>query len=121
MCSQDTLKETQHVPLLHVLDAWFVPGGRFATKQMSFLECLAKVAYRRYLCTAAYEDAKGHLPRSSEIYGEENSAPNDDGTWQGDRVLTNQILQLRDTLWYYEMCKAISDGDIGRVVEVIKV
>lgn len=88
---------------------------------MSFLERLAKVAYRRYLCTAAYEDAKGHLPRSSEIYGEENSVPKDDGMWQGDQVLTNQVLQLRDTLWYYEMCKAISDGDIGRVVEVIKV
>lgn len=41
--------------------------------------------------------------------------------WVGDRQLANVILWMRDGGWYWELCHAISDGDIGHVVEVLKV
>ncbi|KAF9021243.1 hypothetical protein BDZ89DRAFT_930664, partial [Hymenopellis radicata] len=39
----------------------------------------------------------------------------------GDRVLANSILFCRDFLWWLELSYAVSDGDIGRVMEVLKV
>ncbi|KAF4575304.1 hypothetical protein EYR36_006663 [Pleurotus pulmonarius] len=120
-CSNELLNATRRFSLLHVLDTLFTTNGRFARKPVTFLESLAKVAYRRYLCTAAYEDSKGHLPRSREVYDEDALTLPDDQDWRGDRVLANQILRLRDSLWYYKMCNAVSDGDIGRVAEVIKI
>ncbi|KAJ7218595.1 hypothetical protein GGX14DRAFT_390366 [Mycena pura] len=39
----------------------------------------------------------------------------------GDRVLANSILFLRDFMLFEEFSEALSDGDIGRVHEVLKV
>ncbi|KAJ8095459.1 hypothetical protein PM082_023229 [Marasmius tenuissimus] len=39
----------------------------------------------------------------------------------GDQTLANEIHFMRVTFWYLEMCAAISEGDIGRVMEIIKV
>ncbi|KAJ7053994.1 hypothetical protein C8F01DRAFT_919914, partial [Mycena amicta] len=39
----------------------------------------------------------------------------------GDRVLANLIIFRRDYLLYYELTKAVSDGDTGRVLEALKV
>ncbi|KAF9488156.1 hypothetical protein BDN71DRAFT_1513309 [Pleurotus eryngii] len=123
-CSKADLTASQQYPLLHALDEFFKPGSRFASKPIGFLEHLAKTAYRRYLCTAAYDDSLGASSRNKDIYGEEpleSSHKPADNTWNGDRALANLVLQLRDFFWYYEMCHAISDGDIGRVFEVIKI
>ncbi|KAJ7051260.1 hypothetical protein C8F01DRAFT_1263285 [Mycena amicta] len=38
----------------------------------------------------------------------------------GDRVLANLIIFRRDYLLYYELTKAVSDGDTGRVLEALK-
>lgn len=123
-CSKVDLTASQQYPLLHALDQFFKPGGRFANKPIGFLEHLAKTAYRRYLCTAAYDDSLGVVSRNKDIYGDQTlKLPHNpaDDTWKGDRALANLILQLRDSFWYYEMCQATSDGDIGRVFEIIKV
>lgn len=39
----------------------------------------------------------------------------------GDQVLANSIVFLRTDFWYTELCASISDGDMGRVWEVLKV
>ena len=75
----------------------------------------------------AHYDALGDLPRSKDIYGEPGSPMEsmDEGVekhgWDGDRQMANLTLRMRDCLWYYELCHAIVDGDIGRVMEIIKV
>lgn len=40
---------------------------------------------------------------------------------QGDRVLSNSIMLMRDTLMSQEMSYAIAEGDPGRVYEIMKV
>ena len=75
----------------------------------------------------AHYDALGDIPRSTEIYGEPGSPmePEDKKLekrgWDGDRQMANLTLHMRDCLWYYELCHAIVDGDIGWVMEIIKV
>lgn len=39
----------------------------------------------------------------------------------GDQVLANSIIFRRDFLTWFELSDAVSEGDIGRVVEVLKV
>lgn len=41
--------------------------------------------------------------------------------FEGDRVLANRIHFMRATMLYLELCYATAQGDIGRVVEVMKV
>ncbi|KAF9048059.1 hypothetical protein BDZ89DRAFT_918061, partial [Hymenopellis radicata] len=41
--------------------------------------------------------------------------------FSGDRVLANSILFRRDFLWWIELSYAVSDGDIGRVMEIMKI
>lgn len=45
----------------------------------------------------------------------------DPKTWHGDRLLANTTNFMRQTFWYIEFCAAVSEGDIGRVSEIIKV
>jgi hypothetical protein len=40
---------------------------------------------------------------------------------QGDNVITNNVLFMRDVGWYLELCSAISEGDTGRVLEILNV
>ena len=91
------------------------------------LESLAQKVYLRYMTTKAHQYALGDISRPADIYGEAGSPmdPTDDGGekhgWDGDRQMANLTLRMRDCLWYYELCHAIGDGDIGRVMEIIKV
>ncbi|KAF8601732.1 hypothetical protein BDV93DRAFT_509786 [Ceratobasidium sp. AG-I] len=39
----------------------------------------------------------------------------------GDAALSNAILLIRDGFWYMEFATAVTEGDIGRVFEIIKV
>ncbi|KAG8769275.1 hypothetical protein FRC12_005056 [Ceratobasidium sp. 428] len=39
----------------------------------------------------------------------------------GDTALGNAVLLMRDAFWYLEFATAITEGDIGRVFEIIKV
>jgi hypothetical protein len=97
--------------------------------QISFsnLASLAEKVYLRYMTSNAHYDALGDIPRPVDIYGELGSPmkPMDEGAekygWNGDRQMANLTLRMRDCLWYYELCHAIVDGDIGRVMEIIKV
>jgi len=79
------------------------------------------------MTTKAYQYALGDIPRPADIYGVDGLLwpPQDDSGeklgWSGDRQMANLTLRMRDCLWYYELCHAIVDGDIGRVMEIIKV
>ena len=93
----------------------------------SDLANIAEKVYLRYMTSNAHYDALGDIPRPADVYGEPGSPmkPVDKGVekhgWDGDRQMANLTLRMRDCLWYYELCHAIVDGDIGRVMEVIKV
>jgi hypothetical protein len=39
----------------------------------------------------------------------------------GDQALGTMILLLRDSFWYLEFATAVAEGNVGRVMEVIKV
>jgi len=79
------------------------------------------------MTSKAYESTLGDTERSPECYGEagESMKAADEGVekpnWKGDRQMANLVLRMRDGFWYYELCHAIVDGDIGRVSEIIKV
>lgn len=42
-------------------------------------------------------------------------------TDDGDQVLANTILRMRDSMLHYEFQSAISDGDIGRAMNIMAV
>ena len=75
----------------------------------------------------AHNAALGDVDRPVEIYGWPGSKmePQHEEVekygWSGDQQMANLTLRMRDSLWYYELCHAIADGDIGRVMEIIKV
>jgi hypothetical protein len=79
------------------------------------------------MTTTAHQYALGDIDRPVDICGKggPNWTPQGDGGekhgWNGDRQMANLTLRMRDCLWYYELCHAIVDGDIGRVMEIIKV
>ena len=91
------------------------------------LSSLARKVYLRYMIIGAHNAALGDVDRPVEIYGKPGSQmePQHEGAekhgWSGDRQLANLTLHMRDSLWYYELCHAIIAGDIGRVLEIIKV
>ena len=77
------------------------------------------------MTTKAHENALGDTERLSEDYGKAGAPMQpDQGAekpgWKGDRQMANLVLRMRDGFWYYELCHAITDGDIGRVSEIIK-
>lgn len=41
--------------------------------------------------------------------------------FDGDRVLANSILFMREFGWWVEMAYAVPEGDIGRAYEIMKV
>ena len=99
----------------------------FSPITIDCLSSLARKVYLRYMVTGAHNDALGDIHRPVEIYGQPGSQmkPQHEGVekhgWNGDRQMANLTLRMRDCLWYYELCHAIVDGDIGRVMEIIKV
>ena len=111
--------------MIEELDSLF-PGDP-SNISFSNLKDLATKVYIRYMSLRAHQDALGNVPRCTDIYGKDGDpwTPQDDGGeafgWNGDRQMANLTLQMRDCLWYYEFCHAVVDGDIGRVMEIIKV
>ncbi|KAJ7819133.1 hypothetical protein B0H14DRAFT_3473322 [Mycena olivaceomarginata] len=41
--------------------------------------------------------------------------------FDGDRVLSNSIIILQEFGWWIELCYAIPEGDMGRVLEIFKI
>ncbi|KAG5634356.1 hypothetical protein H0H81_002264 [Sphagnurus paluster] len=39
----------------------------------------------------------------------------------GDVTLANTTLFIRDAIWWHEMCRAVAEGDTGRVWEILKI
>jgi len=124
--SVDAPQEGKSTPnIIQELDALFPAEP----SKISFpdLESLATKVYLRYMTTMAHQYALGDIPRPIDIYGTAGlpmDAVPEDGEkfgWDGDRQMANLTLRMRDCLWYYELCHAIVDGDIGRVMEIIKV
>jgi len=99
----------------------------FSPITIDHLSTLSQKVYLRYMITGAHNAALGNIDRPVEIYGQPGSQmePQNEGVekygWNGDRQMANLTLRMRDSLWYYELCHAIVDGDIGRVLEIIKV
>lgn len=111
--------------IIQGLDALF-PAGSPQTS-FAYLESLANKVYLRFMTTKAHYCSLGAKLRPADIYGEAGSKmdPEADGGerdgWSGDRQMANLTLCMRDCLWYYELCHSIIDGDIGQVIEVLKV
>ena len=111
--------------IIQELDALF--PSEASQIPFSDLASLAEKVYLRYMTTNAHHDALGDIPHSVDIYGEPGSPmePVDEGVekhgWNGDRQMANLTLCMRDCLWYYELCHAVVDGDIGCIMEIIKV
>ena len=100
---------------------------RFPKITIGGLSSLARKVYLRYMIIGAHNAALGDVDRPVEVYGRPGSEmePQHEAVekygWNGDRQMANLTLRMRDSLWYYELCHAIADGDIGRVLEIIKV
>ena len=121
----DAPQEGESAPnIIQELDSLFTAEP---SQSFSALEILAKKVYLRYMTTKAHQYALGDISRPVDICGEAGDPMvpiKDDGEkpgWNGDRQMANLTLRMRDCLWYYELCHAIVDGDIGRVMEIIKV
>ncbi|KAK1225472.1 hypothetical protein PQX77_011585 [Marasmius sp. AFHP31] len=116
--SERSISISQASPLLGGLETIFAPGGSLGGITYEELSALADLTYRRYMCNAAHDEARHPSLRETKVYGAEakQQAERD----EGDRVLANDITFLRVTFWYMELCAAIAEGDIGRVMEVIK-
>jgi hypothetical protein len=89
---------------------------------------LAKEIYRKYLTTAAAENARypdstqpNYFTSGSPWSGTAVNSNNSTEPLMGDQVLSNSILRMRDSVLHYEFQCAIADGDIGRVMNVMAV
>jgi hypothetical protein len=119
-------REGHHAPnVFDELEALLKQG--FSPISISHLSGLAQKVYLRYLVTGAHNAALGDIEWPVEVYGQSGSQvePQHQGTekhaWNCDRQMASLTLQMRDCLWYYELSRAIVDGDIGRVLEIIRV
>lgn len=92
---------------------------------------LADVLVRRYLTTEAHERAL-HSNNGNSRNSFKNGAPwmaptgstvteTAPNTIIGDQILANSLLRMRDSILHYEFNHAISDGDIGRAMNVMAV
>ncbi|KAF9778382.1 hypothetical protein BJ322DRAFT_1114196 [Thelephora terrestris] len=122
----NTAREGQSAP--NILDELEVLlNQNFSPISFNHLSDLAQKVYLRYMTTGAHNAALGDINRPVEVYGQPGSQmePQHEGvekfSWNGDRQMANLTLRMRDSLWYYELCHAIVEGDTGRVLEIIKV
>ena len=99
----------------------------FPSITIDHLSNLARKVYIRYMVTGAHYASLGDANRPAEVYGppggqvEPQHTDVEKPNWNGDRQMANLTLRMRDSLWYYEFCHAIVDGDVGWVLEIIKV
>ncbi len=55
--------------LLNVLESYFGKDGILENCSFEVLNGMASKAYRRYMCSRAYEECLGDAPRSEQIHG----------------------------------------------------
>ncbi|EIN10569.1 hypothetical protein PUNSTDRAFT_64567 [Punctularia strigosozonata HHB-11173 SS5] len=53
--------------------------------------------------------------------GAQPTIPGNDAQFRGDRCLANTVLFMRLSFWYLEISSGIAEGDIGRVLEILKI
>lgn len=88
---------------------------------------------KRFMTTEAYENAlRGNtdygfatgrpwIRKNTNVSGDSNAMDIDFETCDGDQVLANTILRMRDSLLHYEFQFAVAEGDIGRAMNVMSV
>lgn len=118
------------------LAAFFAPGALYGKCDLNQLEQLAYTVYMRYMTTHAYQSTlEPPVPLSAdriqdlvaaELQRLSRGATTGTGQTTGtnlgaDEMLGNIILFMRDAFWYLEFASAIPEGDVGRVVEIMKV
>ncbi|KAJ7691362.1 hypothetical protein B0H17DRAFT_935216 [Mycena rosella] len=100
----------------------------------------SQVAYDQSLSTEDHDEAssRSKIPAVEPLHGDEDAPPpeipaapepKDEGPkfykeapgFDGDRVLSNTILFLMEFGWWVELNYAIPEGDVGRVMEILKV
>ncbi|KAJ7711627.1 hypothetical protein B0H16DRAFT_1261521, partial [Mycena metata] len=102
-------------------------------------ECYAtQAAYERAVDKSEHEEAEAHerFPEgtawTAPCAPEEPTATSqkppagpqthkEPAGFNGDRVLSNSILFLREFGWWVEMYYAIPEGDVGRLMEILKI
>ncbi|KAK6972075.1 hypothetical protein R3P38DRAFT_2585508 [Favolaschia claudopus] len=76
ICQEETgVTYGAEVKLTDALSKYFDPDGGLYECSFDKLRQLAGTVYRRYMCTAASEDALGHAQRDTEVYGPAWTAP----------------------------------------------
>lgn len=139
LCEEKTgVVHAKSIPLLELLDKYFAKNEPFHDCVFSDLQEMSSLIYRRYMTNQAHDDALGHAPRPAH-YGQpgpvvQTSQINDPieetstetptaskPSERGDRALANTVNFMRFTCWYLEFCSGVAEGDIGRVLEIIKV
>ncbi|KAJ7085341.1 hypothetical protein C8R43DRAFT_1142534 [Mycena crocata] len=134
LCEQKTdLVTPSNTKLLDALPMYFAPDGPLSDCTFEQLHGLASIVYDRYMCSAAADDALGHLERDINIYAtaprlkkKQKRARTTAGAQPalnfsgGDQAMVSLCHFMHVTLWYMELCAATAEGDIGRVFEVLK-
>ncbi|KAF8174657.1 hypothetical protein K438DRAFT_1609227 [Mycena galopus ATCC 62051] len=141
LCQQHTDFVTPtETKLIDALQLYFEPEGPLSACTFEQLHEFATIVYDRYMCSAAADDASGHLrqrdvkmygePWSSEVINEEPemlqsmtaaAAQPERKFSKGDQVPVTLCNFMWVTLWYMELSLATAEGDIRHVFEVIKV
>ncbi|KAF8150291.1 hypothetical protein K438DRAFT_1779079 [Mycena galopus ATCC 62051] len=114
LCEQHTDFVTPtETKLIDALQLYFEPEGPLGACTFEQLHEFATIVYDRYMCSAAADDASGHLhqcdvnmhgePWSSEVINEEPEM----------LQTTSTHLKKKVTLWYMELCMATAEGDIS--------
>jgi hypothetical protein len=106
----------------------------YFTSHPTDIEDLLKLSSKlvtRYLTTEASERALygdgshgfaigSPWPKSADVIAGSDSESEDEPL-EGDQILANTILRMRDSMLHYEFQFAIADGDIGRALNVMAV
>ncbi|KAF9022260.1 hypothetical protein BDZ89DRAFT_1137427 [Hymenopellis radicata] len=96
---------------------WVPPAEAAAPADVGETEATASASAAPTASSTAAPAASSTVPEEDtpgiKIHVEEKG-------FTGDRVLANSILFCRDFLWWLEVSYAVADGDIGRVMEVLK-
>lgn len=150
-CEEHTgIRHSNPTPsLLDALAKYFGPDGTLNKCSFDELHTIATTIYYRYYTNRAWDASQDMEMWTEEKYGPTTNIPipstssltadtnarldsssnsntkSTSGqrieTWTGDRVLSNNISFLKATSSYLEFCSAVAEGDVGRMVEIIKV
>lgn len=100
------------------VEALLMVAGKIADMYMSSASAdFVRIASQSDLSSAYTQLPVGHPWKDISI--REPAASHE--TLQGDAVLANTILRMRDSMLHYEFQSAIADGDIGRAMNIMSV